>query len=214
MSVSSEAEQLLTEGLCELGVPATAEALERILTFTQAVLSSNERTNLIGPANLRTLIVRHVLDSVAPVAGRQLENPVIDLGSGAGFPGIPLAAINGNWRFILLEPRRKRLEFLSWIKELLGLGNVRCLPWTASGAVRQGMAATAGAVLARALAKPEEALHLAMPLVKPGGVLLLYEGRASIASREFRTAVKKWGAQLSIDPIRVPFLDAQRHLWT
>lgn len=214
MSDPTEAQKLLEDGLRELGVPANPEATERILTFAQAVLSANERTNLIGPSSLPVVIVRHVLDSIAPVAGLHLESPIIDLGSGAGFPGLPLAAIYAGWRFILLEPRRKRFEFLAETSGLLRLGNVQCLALTAAGALRQGMGGAGGAVLARALAKPEEALQLGMPLVKAGGVLLLYEGRASGASREFKDSVKKWRAKLTIEPVRVPFLGEQRHLWT
>lgn len=214
MSEATEAEQLLEDGLRELGVAAGPEAVERILTFARAVLRTNEGTNLIGPASVTTLIVKHVLDSVAPIAGLRLQSPVVDLGSGAGFPGVPLALIYHDWRFILLEPRRKRFAFLSEVNQLIGLDNLRCLPWSASSAIRHGMGGTAGAVLARALAKPEQALQLALPLVKPGGVLLLYEGRASHASRDFRDALNKWGAKLTIEPVKVPFLDAQRHLWT
>jgi 16S rRNA (guanine527-N7)-methyltransferase len=186
----------------------------RLLEFAGLLLEANLKTNLVGAKTLDALIAPHLLDSLAPLVGIALAQPVVDLGSGAGLPGIPAAIAWPELRFILIEPRSKRAAFLQRTVERLALHNVTVEQKTAQSAARLGLAGRAGAVLARALAKPERAIGLALPLLRPGGKLMLYLGRPPEPSRSERKAIRSSSGRLvEARRIVVPNLSSQRHVW-
>lgn len=120
---------------------------------------------------------RHVQDSlraVAALAGELREGVVVDLGSGAGLPGIPVAVALPDREITLLEPRSRAVAFLELVVERLGLANVRVWKARAEDAAREGL--RAGAVLARAVAPAPRAWRMAAPLLQPQGGLVYFAG--------------------------------------
>ena len=111
--MTTTARELLTAGLDELNVPRIKETSEKLIEFGNLVLEANRRTNLTGAKDLESVVRDHVLDSLAPLQLVDLESPVVDVGSGAGFPGIPAAIACPPLEFVLLEPRAKRAAFLA-----------------------------------------------------------------------------------------------------
>jgi len=135
------------------------------------------RLDLVSPADLDRLYERHIADSlrVVPLVEGAPEGPCVDVGSGAGLPGIPLAIATGrHWR--LLEPRAKRAGFLDEVVRTLDL-DCEVLRITAQDASRDpALSATHAVATARALAPPVEALSLLGPLVAPGGTAVVFHG--------------------------------------
>lgn len=216
MTGSSEsAEAVLSSGLLTLGLADSQRIAETLMTFGRLVLDANRRTNLVGPVDMRKLVVQHFLDSLAPFAKHRFRPPIIDLGSGAGLPGIPVAIAFPRAPIALLEPRRLRAEFLRSTASALGLGNVEVVQTTAESAGRsEARRERAGTVLVRAIGKPAIALELGLPLLKRDGVLWLYRGRdATPGEDELAIAGALGGALTSSDRVEVPFLEAERHLW-
>ncbi|MBV8222031.1 MAG: class I SAM-dependent methyltransferase, partial [Candidatus Eremiobacteraeota bacterium] len=78
-------------GLAHLGFAQPRHLAERLMAFGALLLEANRDTNLVGASAMEELVATHFLDSLAPLAGRWLQSPVIDVGSGAGLPGIPAA---------------------------------------------------------------------------------------------------------------------------
>jgi 16S rRNA (guanine527-N7)-methyltransferase len=123
------AAQLLSEGLRRLGIdcpPARLQALER---YRLELERWNRRYGFVK-ASGRDLVVRHFLDALAglPLIARQpARRTVLDVGSGAGFPGLPLAVFLEDSQVALLERSRRKAAFLSNVVALLGLANVRVL---------------------------------------------------------------------------------------
>jgi 16S rRNA (guanine527-N7)-methyltransferase len=178
------------------------------------LLAANRRTNLIGARDIAALIAVHFLDSLAPVAGRRLVSPALDVGSGAGLPGIPLALAFPELSVTLLEPRAKRAAFLRTAVADLDLRNVEVAQIGAERAGRGEWRDRGATVLARALAKPPAALELALPLVRPAGRLYLYAGReGQPAPQELETIGRLHAELVEASPVAVPYLDAQRHVW-
>ena len=151
------------------------ETRERLGAYEALVAHWALRLDLVAPGELARFHERHVLDSLKAL--RLLDSlpagPVVDVGSGAGLPGIPLALAGGTRRWTLLEPRRRRAAFLEEVVRELEL-DTRVLALTAKQAEEAGerfVAATA-----RALAPPPQAFEILTPLLEPQGVAIVWIG--------------------------------------
>jgi 16S rRNA (guanine527-N7)-methyltransferase len=204
----------LETGLQQLGFENADALAQQLLQFADVLLAANQRTNLVGTKSADELMVKHFLDSLAPLAGLAFHGPIVDVGSGAGLPGIPAALAWPQHTFVLLEPRAKRAEFLKEAVAALALRNAEIVKASAESAGHGAWRGRFGTALVRALAKPEEALALALPLLRRGGSLVLYQGRASRPSPHIHDVIRQLGARLKhARPVTVPHLDAARHVW-
>lgn len=205
---------LLQAGLRELKLQATSGIVSKLLDYGKFLLEENSRTNLTGARSLASFITNQVLDSLAPLPLLDLQDPVIDLGSGGGLPGIPAAIAYPGHHFVLIEPRAKRVGFLKMAIDRLELYNVLAVKSSGRGPGAATFRAASGTVLIRALAPPALALELGLELLRPGGTLLLYEGRSSHpTSAQKKAAARLGAAEIMVKRVRVPGLMAARHAW-
>jgi 16S rRNA (guanine527-N7)-methyltransferase len=140
------------------------------------------RLDLVAPGDLERLELRHVADSLRllPLVRSVPAGPAVDVGSGAGFPGIPLAIAEPSRLWRLLEPRRRRAAFLEEVVRALSLDcEVIALP-AERAAGEAHLRATHTFAVARAVAPPARAFRLLAPLVAPAGVAAVFLGRARI----------------------------------
>lgn len=148
--------------------------------YAELVRAWAPRLDLIAPGDLDRFEERHIQDSlrVLPLLDEAPGGPCIDVGSGAGLPGIPLAiASDRHWR--LLEPRKKRAAFLEEVIRELAL-DCEVISQRAEDAARDpSLAAGHSLGTARALAEPGAALSLVAGLIAPGGVSALFIGANS-----------------------------------
>ena len=136
------------------------------------------RLDLVAPGDLERLEERHIADSLrlAPLLDELPEGPCIDVGSGVGVPGIPLAIARPARSWRLLEPRTRRAGFLEEVVRSLDL-TCEVIQETAQQAAADARYRGIHALgAARALAPPAEALSLVAPLVRAGGVTALFVG--------------------------------------
>lgn len=144
-----------------------------VLGFHDLLVSQGELRGLVGPRELSRLWERHLLNSAAVVPFLPREGRIIDLGSGAGLPGIVVAAMLPDAEVVLLEPMERRTAWLSEVAEELHLGNV---------VVRRGRAQDehgsllGDAVTVRAVASLDKLYRLALPLLVAGGSLVALKG--------------------------------------
>ena len=162
--------------LRELGLPATV--LSPLLAHADAVRDDADRLGLVGPSDVDSIVSRHTADSMLFALVREPEpgDRWVDVGTGAGFPGIPLACAYPQTRFVLVEPQRRRAGFLELQVARLGLTNVEVAAVKA-----ESLEAGFDVATARALAEPALALEALIRLVEPAGTAVLAVGTTAIA---------------------------------
>ena len=168
----------LSAGAAEIGVCLGTAELECFAVYQRELLLWNRRMNLISESSSRDIVVRHFLDSLTPVP--LLERPegsLIDIGSGGGFPGIPLRIALPHLQLSLVEPSRKRSSFLSHIVRLLALGEVQVIRERVEMLkAEKTFSGRFDTVISRAVFKLPELLRTASFLLKPGGQLITMKG--------------------------------------
>lgn len=165
----TEPRSLLDEGLAELGLEATLAQREALIELAQLLDRWGRRINLTGHRGLSAVVRNLVLDSVALVAQLPEIESLADLGSGAGFPGLPAAILRPACRVTLIESRLKRHHFQRAACRALAVDNVVPL----RGRAEELEPSPHAAVVAQAVARPELALALMVPWLAPGGLAIL-----------------------------------------
>ena len=158
-----------------LGLSLPAGVAEALVRHAEEMLRWNRSIRLTAITDPREVVVKHILDSLLLLRFGPFQGRILDVGSGAGYPGIPLAACLPDCRVTLVEAAGKKCAFLSRAVAMLGLKNVEVIHGRIAlkGGVVPGLFET---VVSRATFPPEEAIPLLAPLVSPGGRLLLMTG--------------------------------------
>lgn len=165
--------QILTEGLIELGIDPTAAMIGQFDVYLRELKKWNKTYNLTAITDDREIIIKHFLDSLLYLkAIPDSCHALCDVGSGGGFPGIPIAMVRPDLLITLLEPSRKKIAFLRQIRRLLSLQNVEILNFRAEEIVESQF----DAVVTRATFSIADLIKKAGHLLKPGGFFLLNKG--------------------------------------
>ena len=117
------AEARLDQGLQQLGLDIGLDMQKKLLAYLQLMIKWNRAYNLTAIRELDEMIIRHLLDSLS-IMPYIKHSPVLDVGTGAGLPGIPLAICMPDYQFILLDSNGKKTRFLSQVKIELGVENI------------------------------------------------------------------------------------------
>lgn len=200
-------------------------------SYIQEIERFNPAYGLVGAKDRRELVIKHILDSLAPlgiicrllkktskppetgragspVATKELSRRIADAGSGAGLPGIPLAISLPACRFTLIERMGRRAGFLRNTLAVLGITNAD----VEEGEIERAEPGIFNLITLRAFRPSEPAvLRELFRLLAPGGFLAAYKGRRDKISQELG-AVNSQQASWEIFPCPVPFLDEERHL--
>lgn len=166
---AAELSQELSLALTELGFAATPDQVAALLALAQLVESWGQRMNLSGHRSADDVVRRLILDAAALLAVAPPFASVADLGSGAGFPGLPIAILRPDIQVTLIDSRERRHHFQRAARRQLELHNVHPL----RGRLETLTPAPHEAVLAQALAHPEQALPLMKPWAAPSAHLLI-----------------------------------------
>ncbi len=196
---------LLTAGAADLGValdPARGETLLRLVDELEA---ANARFNLTAIRDRPGMLRKHILDSLSLqpyLRGLRLA----DVGTGAGFPGLPLAVLNPQRCFALIEATGKKARFVAQTAQCIGCGNVEIIHARAESYRPPELFDT---VMARALSSLAHFVAYAGHLCAPGGRLLAMKGKRP---EEEIAAVPKAFRVVAVHRLRLPGLDDERHL--
>lgn len=188
--------QTLDEGLPLLGLDLPEETRQKLCDFARAVVKQNEVMNLTAITEDDQVAKLHLLDSLTVAAAADLKGKtLIDVGCGAGFPGVPLAIACPDTRVTLLDSLGKRMKWLEEILPQLDI-SARCITARAEEAAGEYRESFDYAT-SRAVARLNILLELTAPYVKVGGAVLAMKGAAAREElAECAGAVKKLGLKL------------------
>lgn len=175
--------QLAVEAEPEVVAEVFGAGTELVRRYARLLAEAGIERGLIGPRELPRLWTRHLLNCVVIQEGIERGAMVVDIGSGAGLPGVVLAVARPDLRVTLVEPLLRRSRFLDEVVAALGLRNATV--WRARAEELAGEV-QADVVTARAVAPLERLVRWAAPLLRPGGRLLAVKGRS--AETEMDTA--------------------------
>ena len=163
--------ELLYTGLKEFLPEVSGKKIDDLLKFSALLLEKNKVMNLTAVTEPTEVVTRHFLDCAALAPHMPQGGRVLDVGTGAGFPGMPLAILCPETEFVLLDALRKRIDFLNEVIETLGLTNVTAVHARAEDFAKDSRASFDMAV-SRAVADLRTLSELAVPMVKVGGAFL------------------------------------------
>lgn len=198
---------VLLEGLGKLGVKYSDRELELLNEYIDEVMLFNPKYGLVN-ATGDTFIIKHILDSLTGVNPIQERNPrrVADVGSGGGFPGIPLAIFMPEVEFHLIERSGKRCNFLRNAIHTLGIKNVKVRE-SAVEAIDERF----DIVTFRAFTPMEKPItKCLLSLLDRDGEIFAYKGRKSTINEELKE-IDSLISYNSIISVNVPFLDDERN---
>lgn len=180
-------EELLQEGAESIGIPLAPEEVNRYLLYAHAVRDWNARMNLTATSDVSELLVKHILDSLTCFRVVQAGASVrtLDVGTGAGFPGMVIKIHSPPTPLTFLDRTRKKLMFLEHLACLLGLTGIEIVHARAEEAGRDPTYRERfDLVVARAVADLPVLLELCLPFVRVGGCFLAMKGPQGEAELE------------------------------
>ena len=206
----------LSASLQSLGISAEADLIERLWGFTSLLLKWNRTYNLTGARDETTLVREHLLDSLAavPILEKRLGSEsarkglLVDVGAGAGFPGIVIGSVHPDWPLALVEPNGKKAAFLRQATAALSLRHVHPIParLEATEASLKALMPSPDAprhFTCRAVATLSELITLIRPLARPDSRLY------ALKSRHLSEEIGEI-PDVSIHSLSVPGLDIER----
>lgn len=213
---------LLVEGCHQLGIPLSAAAIAAFERYYQALVTWNQRQNLTAIVAYEEVQTKHFLDSLVslPLLAEELGAPLplpafrlLDVGTGAGFPGIPLKLATPALRLTLMDGTQKKIAFLEHLIHTLELSTTTLVHGRAEELGRTSAhRAQYDIVTARAVAPLTTLVEYVLPLVRLSGLAVIYKGPS--APEEFmeaRRAIKLMGGEaVRLAPVTVPFLAERR----
>lgn len=202
--------QRLAQGCEELGIPLTDKQLDQLCTYAELLVEWNTKINLTAITAPEDIVSKHFLDSLTALQTEKVAGKVIDVGTGAGFPGLVLKIARPDIELTLLDSLNKRLTFLKEVVSQLGLEGVCFVHARAedggSNPLYRGKFDTA---VSRAVANMTVLAELCIPFLKKGGHFLALKGPlAGEELEDAKRAITVLGGQIdAVEEAQIPFTD-------
>ncbi len=173
----TELESILTTGAAEMGVTLDARAIERLKIYADMLVEWNAHVNLTAITDEEGIAVKHFLDCLSPIPEGLIRGKVIDVGTGAGFPGLVLKAALPELELTLLDSLNKRVKFLSEVSAAMGFDDIEFIHARAEDCGNNRLYREQfDTVVTRAVANMTLLSELTLPFLKIGGRLAALKG--------------------------------------
>ncbi|MCI5722214.1 MAG: 16S rRNA (guanine(527)-N(7))-methyltransferase RsmG [Firmicutes bacterium] len=171
--------KFLEESFEKLNIPFDNSVIEMFEQYMDGILEWNKKINLTAITDREEFISKHFVDSVLSYNFREYidADSIIDIGTGAGFPGIPLAIVSPDKKFVLADSLNKRLKVINELASKIGIDNIETVHGRAEELARNKKYREAFALcISRAVANLAVLCEYCLPFIKVGGHLLAYKG--------------------------------------
>ena len=184
----------------QLNIPYTEETLEKYRLYMEGIIEWNEKVNLTSITDRDEFIKLHFIDSImsVPCDEFQKANKIIDVGTGGGFPGIPLALAAPDKEFVLMDSLNKRIKIINQLCEEIGITNVTAVHARAEELAKNKVHRQQyDLCVSRAVANLSTLSEYCLPFIKPGGWFLSYKGPDTDKElADAKKAIKILGGQI------------------
>jgi 16S rRNA (guanine527-N7)-methyltransferase len=195
----------LESGMDRLGLDVSGGAVECLLTYMSLLKEWSGTYNLVAPRERDFLLTRHLLDSLS-IAHHLQGCSLLDVGTGAGLPGLPLAIIKPEMEVTLLDGAGKKIRFIRHVTRTLKLNNIHPINQRIEDLVESKTYAN---ITSRAFASLKEFVEAVRPCADQSTRLLAMKG---VNPRKELEELPDWVNVQSVEPLTVPYLHAERHL--
>lgn len=205
----------LEKAVSEYGVELSEKQLQQFQRYYELLIEWNEKINLTAITEPQEVAVKHFIDSVSAWDEKRFEGAksIIDVGTGAGFPGIPLKIFQPQLKLVLLDSLNKRIKFLQTVVDELQLDNVECIHARAEeGAKNPKLRENFDIAVSRAVARLPVLAEYCIPFVKVGGTFAALKGmKFAEEAEEGKKALQILGGSepVSVEK-KLPGLDDKR----
>ena len=178
--------EMLKQAMEAFGYDSSADTLGRFEKYMQLILEWNEKVNLTAITERDEFIKKHFIDSLCCLSHEEYKQSetVIDVGTGAGFPGMPLAIVSPDKKFLLVDSLNKRIKILNEIIDELGLKNVEAVHGRAEELARNKLYREQFDIcVSRAVSRLSVLSEYCLPFVKKGGWLAAYKGLGKLGGK-------------------------------
>lgn len=210
-----EFKKVLYKKTKQIGIELTEEQLEKFYLYMNILLEWNEKINLTAITNEEEIILKHFVDSLTINKYIEDSKSLIDVGTGAGFPGIPIKILREDLKVTLLDSLNKRINFLNEVIEKLDLKNIECIHGRAEEfGKNKNYREKYDFATSRAVANMSTLSEYLIPFVKVGGKVLAMKGdKAEEELEEAKKAIKLLGGKVeNIDNFYLPDSDIKRNI--
>ena len=169
----------LEKALKELNIPYNHETIHKFELYMRGILEWNKKVNITSITEETEFIEKHFIDSILCVPNDEFQSSlnIIDIGTGGGFPGIPLALAAPDKQFVLIDSLNKRIKIINELCETIGINNVTAIHGRAEEIARKkGHRERYDLCVSRAVANLATLSEYCLPFIKQGGYFLAYKG--------------------------------------
>jgi 16S rRNA (guanine527-N7)-methyltransferase len=210
--MEAENKDLLMEGAKTFGVHLDEKAIEAFELYLQELLKWNQKINLTAIRSEKGILLKHFLDSLSVYPYLPEHSFILDMGSGAGFPGIPLKIIQPSFKVTLIDSVRKKVDFQRHILRMLGLKETEAIHGRVQDrGIFQRLGGRFDITLSRAFSDLPTFLFLSFPFLKQEGTVIAMKGE--VDPNEMRRLTGAEGIQYRLQktiPLILPFSSFKR----
>jgi 16S rRNA (guanine527-N7)-methyltransferase len=213
--MEKELKKILFEGAKEFNTDLNDQQLEQFLQYKELLKEWNEKFNLTAIEDDQDIIIKHFIDSLSILPFLpEKDFKTIDIGTGAGFPGIPVKIVFGKAKVTLLDSLDKRVKFLNEVIKVLNLNGITALHGRAEDyGIMKDFREQFDVAVARAVANLPVLLEYCLPFVKTGGVFLAMKGSSTEEIGNSSKALQILGGEIEeIKEITLPHSDMKRNI--
>lgn len=209
----------LAKAAAEYGINLSATQMEQYNRYFELLVEWNEKINLTAITEPKEVAIKHMIDSITAYDENLFKDgtTVIDVGTGAGFPGLPLKIFCPEIKLTLMDSLNKRIKFLQTVVEELGLKDVECVHARAEeGARNKKYRESFDIAVSRAVARLPILCEYCLPFVKKGGHFIALKGMQyhDEADEAVKAIKVMGGSHTDIRPVKLPELDDKRAVIT